>query len=214
MKVLIANKYFLMNYAIQCILQKIKEFEVFGCREDEILSEIKKNTPEILIIEIEILKTDSFNLLSEISKKCPKLKILALLDITNKEKLEQIFQLKLDGYLLKNTSQEELINAVVNIHNGQKYYSKEIKDYVMENLLIQDKVENLHKSRNNLSKREREILQHIAMGKNNKEIAENLFISSNTVLTHRRNIMKKLSVNNTAQLIYKGIKHKLISFSE
>ena len=104
-RILIANKYFLMNYAIKCILQKIKGFEVYGVEENGIISEIEKLKPEILVLEIEILKQDSFRLLSEIKNAFPNLKILVLLDIDNKQKLLKILQYQLDGYLLKNTSE-------------------------------------------------------------------------------------------------------------
>ena len=64
-RILIANRYFLMNFAIKCILQKIKGFDVYGADESEILPSIKKIKPEILILEIEVLKQDSLQLLSE-----------------------------------------------------------------------------------------------------------------------------------------------------
>ena len=213
-KILIANKYFLMNYAISCILQKIKGFEVYGVDESKVLAEIEKLMPEILVIEIEILKSDSYKLLSEIKEKFPLVKILVLVDIVNEERLIQILQFKLEGYLLKNTSREELIRAVTTIHIDEKYFSKEINHFIMERLFISDKSNNRTEENKSLTGREKEILQHIVTGKNNKEIANNLFISANTVLTHRRNIMRKLKVSNTAQLINKCIKYNIISLNE
>ena len=213
-RILIANKYFLMNYAIKCILQKIKGFEVYGAEESGIISEIEKLKPEILVLEIEILKQDSFRLLSEIKNAFPNLKILVLLDIDNKQKLLKILQYQLDGYLLKNTSQGELIEAANTIHKGEKYYSKEIHNYVMNSLFDRTRNDYEQKIKNNLSNREREILQEIITGKNNREIADQLFISEHTVLTHRRNIMRKLKVKSTPQLIITSFKHGLINIKD
>lgn len=211
---MIANRYFLMNYAIKCILQKIKGFEVYGVEERNILSEIEKLKPEILVLEIEILKQDGLKFLSDIKESFPNLKILVLLDIDNKQKLLKILQYQLNGYLLKNTSQEELIEAANTIHRGEKYYSKEIHNYVMNSLFNKPDSNYEHKIQNNLSDREKEILQEIITGKNNREIANQLFISEHTVLTHRRNIMRKLKVKSTPQLIITSLKHGLTSFKD
>ena len=213
-RILIANKYFLMNYAIKCILQKIRGFEVYGVDENGIISEIEKLKPEILVLEIEILKQDSFRLLSEIKNAFPNLKILVLLDIDNKQKLLKILQYQLDGYLLKNTSQAELIEAANTLHKGEKYYGKEIHNYVMNSLFDRTRNDYEQKIKNNLSNREREILQEISTGKNNREIADQLFISEHTVLTHRRNIMRKLKVKSTPQLIITSFKHGLINIKD
>lgn len=210
-RILIANKYFLMNYAISCILQKIKGFEVLGASEEGIVSEIEKLMPDLLIIEIDILKTNSYKLLAEIKEKFTQLKIIVLLDLEDEEKLFHLLQLKLDGYLLKNVSKEELICAVNNVFKGERYFSKEYHSYVLEHLSSRSNNYQARGYKESLSEREREILQLIVTGINNVEIAGKLYISENTVLTHRRNIMKKLKVKNTTQLIITGLKEGIIS---
>jgi len=210
-RILIANKYFLMNYAISCILQKIKGFEVAGASEEGLLIEIKNFMPDLLIIEIDILKTDSYKLLSEIKENFPGLKIIALLGLEDEDKLLHLLQFKLEGYLLKNVSQDELISAAFSVYKGEKYFCRECHSYVFELLSASGASEKKSEKKESISVREKEILQLIVTGINNAEIAGKLFISENTVLTHRRNIMKKLKVKNTAQLIVTGLKKGLIS---
>lgn len=213
-RILISNKYFLMNYAIRCILQRIKEFDVTGIPEEEVLQQIKKIKPDILITELDILKIDGFKLLSEIREKYPNLKILVLLEIDDRKKLMKMLELNLSGYLLKNTSREELINAVHSVYKGEKYYSNEINRYVVEDILkdkTQDRKEDINES---ISEREKEILNLIVTGYNNKIIADKLFISENTVATHRRNIMKKMKVKNTPQLIVRSLKQGLVTIND
>jgi DNA-binding NarL/FixJ family response regulator len=200
-----------MNYAISCILQKIKVFEVFGTSEDGLISEIDKIIPDLLVIEIDILRMDSYKLLAEIKEKFPRLKIIVLLDFEDEEKLLHILQFKLEGYLLKNVSKEELILAADCVYKGEKYFSKEYHAYVIEHLARKSTRNNAKDTKESLSEREREILQLIVTGINNAEIARKLYISENTVLTHRRNIMKKMKVKNTTQLIITGLKEGLIS---
>lgn len=213
-RILIANKYFLMNYAIRCILKRIKGFEVRGASEEELILQIKQFKPDLLFVEIEVVKTNSFKLLSELRENFPRLKIIVLLDIDNKEKLLKILQFQLEGYILKKISKEELIHAADCVYRGEKYFSKEINHFVMENLLEPQNGSSLKKIEELISNREKEILKLIVAGHNNKEIADKLFISENTVSTHRRNIMRKLKVKNTPQLILLSLKNGLVTLKD
>lgn len=210
-KILIANKYFLMNYAIRCILQGIEGFEVYGFSETEIMDEIVKLKPDILIIEIEMIKGNSCEFILEVKKRFPKLKIIVLLDIENENKLLDLIQLQLNAYLVKNISKDELIYAATCVYKGEKYFSGEINQYLVNNFI--DPNGNLQKKENeeSLSEREKEVLHLIVSGEKNREIAGRLYISENTVLTHRRNIMRKLKTRNTAQLITTSVKRGIVN---
>lgn len=208
-KILIANKYFLMNYAIRCIFQEIKGYNVVGIAEEEVLEKIKEFCPDLLVIELDILKTNKFELLGSIRKNYPSLKILALMEKDDRELLKGLSKYKLEGFLLKNTTRKELLNAARTIVNGEIYYSNNVSDLLLEN--IKNKTEE-NKNLQLLSEREKEILNLIAQGNDNQIIGRKLFISANTVLTHRRNIMKKLKVKSTPQLLIKGAKQGIISF--
>lgn len=212
--ILIANKYFLMNYAIHCILQKIKGFDVHGVTEDSLLSEIKRLRPDILVVEIEVIKTNSYRLLMEIKRKYPALKILVLIDVDDEERLLKVMEFRLEGYLLKNASREELIQAAQSIHRGEKYYSKGIHNFVIEHLIDLNNPSAKKQSHVSLSMREREILQLFVEGMNNCQVADTLCISEHTVLTHRRNIMRKLQVKNSAQLIIKALQTGIITVKD
>jgi DNA-binding NarL/FixJ family response regulator len=211
-KILIANKYFLMNYAIKCIFQRIKDFEVIGVAEDEVEQKIEELNPELLVVEIDLLKMNSFQLLTNLKSQFPQLKIIVLLDVESKPKLMQILQYKLDGYLLKNTTKEELISAAQTVFKGESYYSSSINKIMLDDIVTSHPPE-INENVTELSMREKEVLTLIAAGRNNEEIAELLFISSNTVLTHRRNIMRKLNVNSTPQLILTGVRRGIISIN-
>ncbi|MGD8779615.1 MAG: response regulator transcription factor [Ignavibacteria bacterium] len=213
-RILIANKYFLMNYAISCILQKIIGFEVHGSSEEDLLSEIGRLKPHLLFVEIEVVKTNSYELLSDVREKFPDLKIIVLLDIDNKEKVLKILQFQLEGYLLKKTSKEELINAAKSVYSGERYFSKEIRNFLIENMFELKSGSSVNNRGKLVSSREKEIIGLIVAGNNNREIADKLFISENTVSTHRRNIMRKLKVKNTPQLILRSLKNGLVTLKD
>ena len=96
------------------------------------------------------------------------------------------------GYVLKNATREEIIEAIKVVVSGEKYLSMEAASTMRENKNANIPV---------ITRREKEVLQLIAEGMTNNEIAEKLFISSTTVDTHRKNLLSKFDTRNTASLI-------------
>ena len=114
------------------------------------------------------------------------------------------------GYLLKNIDQEDLVSAIIKVHEGGKSFSEEVTMTLTgsggsENITFQNKTLQI-----DLTTREIEILKHIAQGYSNKEIGDLLFISHRTVDTHRTNLMKKLEVHNIAGLIRYALRSGLV----
>jgi DNA-binding NarL/FixJ family response regulator len=207
--ILIANKYFLVNYAIKCILSRIKGFEVCGVPEEEVITKIAILKPDIFIIEVDTQRINGLLLLTQVKEKYPRLKSIVLLDVINKETLADLLRMNLDGYILKNVSREELISAATSVYKGEKYYSKEIQQLMHESV-VEGRGNGSSDEIDQLSKREHEIFEMIIGGMTSRQIAGNLFLSKHTVITHRRNIMKKLNVNSTSQLILTAVKRSAI----
>ncbi len=100
------------------------------------------------------------------------------------------------GYVTKNSSYEELMTAISDIHNNQTYICQDIKD-----ILAQQSFEGKDQGLNSLSSREIEIIGYIKKGYSSKQIAEPLNITMKTIEVHRYNILKKLNLKNTAALV-------------
>ena len=109
-----------------------------------------------------------------------------------------------DGYLLKDTDEAELKEAIKEVDEGNKYFKNKISDLIVANLSGEKPPETL------LSEREIEIVRLVAKGKITKEIADQLYVSVRTIETHRSRIMKKLGVSNTAEMIRYAYEKKLI----
>jgi len=112
------------------------------------------------------------------------------------------------GYLPKNISKYELINAIHTVSNGESYLSPAITKTVIGNFMRKTQP-TVDEPREALSKREREVLSFIMQGLNSQEIGEKLFISPRTVESHRANIMEKLKVKNIIELI-KFVRERLL----
>jgi len=113
-----------------------------------------------------------------------------------------------NGYLLKNSGQQEILHAIKEVHAGRNHFDQEIINMMLNpNNHKQVKDESMHPS---LSRREKEILQLIIDEHTTAEIAEKLFISFGTVESHRRNMISKLGVRNTAGLVSAAYKYDLL----
>ena len=108
------------------------------------------------------------------------------------------------GYLLKNATSNELVEAITQIHKGRFYFGNEIQK------ILADSISQDTKDTPKLTRREKHILTLIAEDKTTNTIAEELFISPLTVEPHRRNLMQKLEVSNAASLIKVAVEKKLI----
>jgi len=108
------------------------------------------------------------------------------------------------GYILKNSSKEELIRAIHSIYEGGIFFNGEVGDALTaykRSSAVELPV---------LTRREQEILELIAEGYTNAQIAEKIFLSQFTVDSHRKNLLAKLNVKNTASLIRLAVEQKLI----
>jgi len=136
--------------------------------------------------------------------KYPGIFILGLSTFNQGLYIKKMMENDASGYILKNSSKEELIKAIHTVNEGGIYFSGEAG----EALQAYQKY-----SKNEmpvLSNREKEILSLISEGYTNPQIAEKIFLSQFTVDSHRKNLLAKLNVKNTATLIKFAVEHKLI----
>jgi two-component system invasion response regulator UvrY len=101
------------------------------------------------------------------------------------------------GYVTKNSSREEMIEAILSVYDGKKYICEEIKNIISQQVLNEESSPGVSV----LSEREIQIIRLIKEGMSSKEISTILEISVKTVEAHRHNILKKLNLKNTAALI-------------
>jgi DNA-binding NarL/FixJ family response regulator len=115
------------------------------------------------------------------------------------------------GYLLKDSAEGDLIDAIKSVHDGKTFFSGEITRMLMEDYVREIRSRGAEDSFDLLTSREREILQLLTELKSNKEIAQRLNLSLYTVETHRRNLQEKLNLHSFAELILYAVRKGLIS---
>jgi DNA-binding NarL/FixJ family response regulator len=115
------------------------------------------------------------------------------------------------GYLLKDSSESDVMNAVRAVNAGKAYFSPEISRMMADDYLRQMQQRGVEDSYELLTSREREILQMLAEGKSNKDVANLLNLSLHTVETHRSNILQKLNLHSVPELILYAVRKGIVS---
>lgn len=162
------------------------------------------NTADVVLMDISMPGMDGVELCSVMKEKYPGIMILGLSTFNQGLYIKKMMENGASGYILKNSSKEELIKAINAVHEGNIYFSGEVGDALKE----------YQKSSVNelpvLTPREKEVLELIAEGYTNPQIAEKIFLSPFTVDSHRKNLLAKLGVKNTACLIRLAVENKMI----
>ena len=212
LKVFITDDHELYLEGLVLLLNKQPGIQVVGSAltGKELLQKLESTEVDILLLDVHLPDTGEEELLKKIRTVHPQLKILYLTIMRGTRYIHKLIRHDIHGYILKNTSIEELVKALNSVSEGKKYFSKEINiidtDQDFRNTVtIEDK-----KVDEILSKREIEVLTLICKEYSNSEIAEKLFLSVSTVETHRKNLIAKLGVNNTVGLVKFALRNNLI----
>jgi DNA-binding NarL/FixJ family response regulator len=198
--VLIADDHKLIRDTWSYILNTDNRFQVIAeCGDSEQAVEAAKvKRPHIVLMDINMLPISGFEATERIRKVSPASKIIGVSMHSQPAYAKKMLQIGAKGYVTKNSSKEEMMKAIMEVHQGNKYICEEIKNNISELVLEENKdVPNV----NALTEREIQIINLIKDGQSSKEIAGNLNISLKTVEVHRHNVLKKLKLKNSASLV-------------
>lgn len=182
-------------------LYEIKGEALNGKQALEILSYLKI---DLVLMDIDMPEMDGIEATKAIKKLHDNVKIIILTMHDERSMIKRLLEEGADGYLLKNSTKQELMRAIDEVMKGKQHLSDEV------NTVLMSKDSETKGALAGLTEREIEIVRLIAEGLSNKEIGEKLFISHRTVDTHRTNLMQKLGVHNIAALVRLAIQEGLV----
>lgn len=205
-QLILVDDHQLFREGIRSLFAESDLIEVVGEADsaDGLFSLLHRDSEEVVLIDITMPGADGLSVIATAKKKFPHTKFIVLTMHADGQYVVKAVRSGAFGYLLKHTDKRELIIAITTVAKGVKYFNKEISELMVGNISLEGP------SAKQLSDRELEVLQMVSDGCTTKEIAEVLFVSARTVETHRVNMMRKLDVHNTAELIKKAVKLKLI----
>ncbi|MEI8204628.1 MAG: response regulator transcription factor [Bacteroidota bacterium] len=214
-KIILVDDHDIVRDGLKVLLMNLSDIKVIGevSTGFELFNLLQNIKPDIILMDISLPKMSGIVITKTISLEYPACKVIMLTASVNEKSVSESFKAGALGYLPKNIRQDELLDAIREVHKGNRYIAKSISDDVMNKYLSKNKSEALGqpKVEGELTKRELEIIELFAEGYNYKEVAERLSISYNTVETHKKNIFEKLEINSIVELVKYAIKHGIIS---
>lgn len=198
--VLIVDDHTLIRETWSFLLGRNENFEVIAEVGDgqKAIDIARDKRPNIVLLDINMTPLNGFDVLKMIRKQSPGSKVIAVSMHSQPAYAKKMLRMGAKGYVTKNSPRQEMLDAILDVNNGNTYICQEVKNILSDQMLSdEDNAAGL----NQLSEREIEVINQIRDGLSSKEIADRLAISIKTVEVHRHNILKKLKVKNTASLI-------------
>lgn len=201
-RVLIADDHQLFIDGLKALLKHEDDIEVVceALNGEEVIQLMENYTVDIAIIDIEMPLLNGIETTRYIKTHYPNTKVLILTMYNKKHFILNIMKVGAAGYILKNKSQETLIQAIQTVYRGGTYYGLDVMNKISNERLKEKEIIKL-------TKKEKEVLCLIAEGMTAKEISFKLSIATTTVDTHKKNLLTKIEVPNDKHLVRYAIKH-------
>ena len=217
--IILVDDHSLVRDGIRALLESEKDLKVIGEGADggEAISLVREKKPDVLIIDIRMPKMTGIEAVQELSRSNPEVKCIILSMHDSEEYILQSVAAGAMGYLLKDTGKVEFIKAIHTVQDGGKYYSGDISNVLVNNLLnpsaksFEDPKSETRTSKPfDLTNKEIQVLELVLSGLTNQQISEKLQNSKRTVETHRFNLMRKMEVKNLMDLSKKAHEFGLV----
>jgi DNA-binding NarL/FixJ family response regulator len=200
--IFVVDDHYMVIEGIRSLLQNEKTLDWMGhaTNAESCLSFLRLHEPDVILMDVNLPDKSGIDLCKEVKQLYPAVAVLGLSTFNQQAIIKNMIDNGALGYVLKNATKEELLEAINSALKGKVYYSLEVLSSLRKptpNQLL-------------ITRREKEVLLLIAEGLTNAAIAEKLFISIPTVNTHRKSLLEKFEVKNTAMLIGKATKLGLI----
>jgi two-component system nitrate/nitrite response regulator NarL len=200
-RVMLVDDHPLFREGISARLRMSDEITVVGEAENgkQALEKIDELKPDVVLMDINMPEMNGMDVLEVVAEMNLDTKFIILSMHEDKEYILRVIRVGADGYILKDVSGDEMIDAIKVVYRGEKHFSQEVAAILAQ--------QEMDKGETKLTNREQLILRLISLGYSNKKIAQELNNSVRTVETHKRNITKKLGINTTSGLVRYAIEH-------
>lgn len=208
-KAILVDDHPVVMEGIEMLLHETPEIQLLGKFTNGKIAQESLNSAsvDLVITDINMPDMDGLQLTHWIKENQPKTKVIILSMHDNDHYVQEIILAGAEGYVLKENTSEELINAVNRVLDDGIYYSDQIVAKLRSSFQVQNKK---HEILLSLTEREVDVLQLIIQEFTTQEIAEKLFISRHTVESHKKNLFKKTEQSSLVGLVKFSIAHQLI----
>lgn len=211
--VLHADDHAMVRGGVRGLLLTEPHIELIGEASDgvEAVEKALSLQPDVILLDLHLPQKSGLEAITEIKEALPDARILVLSSFASSEDVFPAIKAGAIGYLLKDSSPRELLNAINDVHNGRLSLDPAVAQMVMQEL---QQPANLPLTEEPLTHRELEILKLVAEGLTNQEIADKLFVSERTVRAHVSNILAKLHLANRTQAALYALREGIASLDD
>jgi two-component system NarL family response regulator len=200
-RVLVADDHPVVRQGVIANLKPQRDMTVVAEAGDgvEALALIKEHLPDVVLLDLRMPRMDGLDVIADVNTSKLPSKVIIMTTFESEEDVNRSMKAGARGYLLKDSSQEEILDAIRRVSLGETYLPARIVQKVAEGL-----------RKPGLSPRELEVLQCVAAGKSNKEIGVQLYIAEGTVKTHVKSVLEKLGAAGRTAAIKEAVHRGLV----
>ena len=212
LRILVADDHTLVRQGVRKILETQPGWVVVAESGDghDAVQQALELQPDIVVMDIAMPRLNGVEAVLQIERRDPNIRVLVLSMYADKAYVTRAVRAGAAGYLLKDSADADLIQAVSAVSEGQSFFSPVVARVLLDEFVHQLRDQVSDDRFETLSEREREVFQLIAEGNSNKRVATLLDISPTTVETHRARIMEKLDLHNTADIILCAVRRGIV----
>ena len=208
---MLADDHNVVRQGLRALLEAEPDFSVVGEAADglEVDDLVGRLQPNVLVLDIRMPGMGGLEVTRQVSRHSPETRVLILSMYSNEAYVMEALRNGAAGYALKNSTRDQLVQAVREVARGRRYLSPPFSERAIEAYLqkAETAILDIHET---LTSRERQVLQLSAEGRNNTEMSARLSISPRTAETHRRNLMRKLGLRTQTNLIRYALRRGIL----
>ena len=213
-RILLADDHTLVRQGLRKLLEERPDWEVVAEAADgrEAVRLAEQHRPDVAIVDVAMPLLNGIEATRQITRRVPETRVLVLSMHADEAYVRQILQAGGTGYLLKDSADVDLLQAVSETSQGRSFFSPSIAGVMLDTYRRQGDggAGGAGDRFDTLSEREREVFQLIAEAKTNKEIAALMHVSPSTVETHRAHLMEKLDLHSAAEIVLYAVRRGVI----
>lgn len=212
-RIVLADDHTVVRKGLRLLLESQPEFKVIGDAANgrEAVALAEENKPDVMVMDVAMPILNGIEAARQICSHQPSVAIVFLSMHSDEGYVLKALKVGARAYLLKDSAEYDLINAVKAVSEGKAFFSPAISKMLAEDYVRQIAEHRVDDTYDLLTTREREVLQLLAEGRSNKEVANILQLSLHTVETHRSNILQKLNLHTGAELILYAIRKGVVA---
>lgn len=209
-RLLVADDHQVVRKGIFNLLEDDPQFELVGeaANGAEVLEKLKQAPVDVVLLDISMPVLNGIETAHAIQKEFSSTKTIIFSMHHNEDYILKSVENGAWGYLLKDSSKEELTDAILSVAHGEKYFNKQISNTLLDALATKPK-KVAKRAQYKITSKEKVILSYLIFGLSSREIAEKLKLSIRTVDNHRASLMRKTSTKNAVELVRLAIEEQL-----